>query len=619
MTKTNAACWTCRLRHKKCDEVLPTCLNCDALEISCLYSDDKPEWMDSGRLQRERAQRVKVQVKRNAKQRRGRKLIRKITREIGESTTQDAPEYPSPLSVESSGLGTVPTGNSPTETGNAAEPESQTPNGISEPNPLCDALRTGAVASELASQSPAGQLTHDFLGPPFQAALPLRNEQDLRFVASYIDYIFPMLYPCYQPSFIEGGNSWLLVLALRNRESCQLITSLSTYFLSTVPVYPGPGHRICSTFTWDELQARSELAFKGMQQEVEAVSRRGVSGNLVESIRLLANIVLLLNFETITRISQSWKHHLDAAIVLFEQILSSPGLDDDIWTQPFDPGQALLGDTPKLVPQDLYKIAASSTALRFSTGLVLIADVVSSTTLGRAPRLRQHHERLLGTVDKPRMNMKYIIGCENWVLFAITDIIELDLWKKQAKTKGAFSVLELMQRATKISQNMDERLSILADSTDDDPDRSYGIDGIFSKLNLPRHQPLQPRAYNLVSSIWANATKLYLLVVLSGWQPGSDEIVELVKRNLELFRNLPSPSWLLSLSWPFCVTSCLVAKEQESIVRGIYEEIGALRNLGSVSEVMQIAEKTWEQRGRLRSEWDLGACFGSLGRMMLLI
>ncbi|KAL2891643.1 Transcriptional regulatory protein UME6 [Ceratocystis lukuohia] len=72
-TRSSEGCWTCRLRRKKCDERRPICDNCGQLEIQCLYSEEKPEWMDNGPRQAARAEQVKAEVKIQARVRREKK------------------------------------------------------------------------------------------------------------------------------------------------------------------------------------------------------------------------------------------------------------------------------------------------------------------------------------------------------------------------------------------------------------------------------------------------------------------------------------------------------------------------------------------------------------------
>jgi hypothetical protein len=52
-------CWTCRLRRKKCDENRPSCTRCVSLELECHGYGPKPEWMDRGAREKEKALKFK--------------------------------------------------------------------------------------------------------------------------------------------------------------------------------------------------------------------------------------------------------------------------------------------------------------------------------------------------------------------------------------------------------------------------------------------------------------------------------------------------------------------------------------------------------------------------------
>ncbi|KAK2933553.1 Zn2-C6 fungal-type DNA-binding domain [Fusarium oxysporum f. sp. vasinfectum] len=64
------ACWTCRLRRKKCDRTRPACRGCGDLSIDCHYSSERPHWMDGGYKQKQKAKLVKAQVVQGATSRR---------------------------------------------------------------------------------------------------------------------------------------------------------------------------------------------------------------------------------------------------------------------------------------------------------------------------------------------------------------------------------------------------------------------------------------------------------------------------------------------------------------------------------------------------------------------
>lgn len=87
-----AACWTCRLRHKRCDGSLPRCGACSALEISCHHGDRKPDWMDDGEQQRQMTQQFKTEVRQSARRRRGISLMQNIAHAITTRTDEPAPQ-----------------------------------------------------------------------------------------------------------------------------------------------------------------------------------------------------------------------------------------------------------------------------------------------------------------------------------------------------------------------------------------------------------------------------------------------------------------------------------------------------------------------------------------------
>jgi hypothetical protein len=447
----------------------------------------------------------------------------------------------------------------------------------------------------------------------------LNGEEDLRFIMSYKDYVFPLLHPFYHPSFFEGGHNWLLVAALRNTESRQLIVSLATYFFSLVPIFPGVGFQLCSTFTWAEVQSQSEQAFKGMQHRVETLGQRGVASNLWETTHLLGDIMLLLEFETMTQYSQVWGIHLDAAIILSKQILASPQLESFVWRAPFNPGSMPSQEASQLTPTGAYLFSSTQVAFRFFVAKIVIADIISSVALEQTPRLQNYYERLMSGQEDTNLCLKDVTGCENCVYLSIAEIVELDVWKKQAKTSGNFSFMTLVQRAGKIVEKLDLGLAGLCEDADATQDNHGGRLGLFPEFTLLRNTRPPQSSYNSITHIWANSARLYLLVVLSGWQPESDEVVKLVSTNLDLLEGLSSPSWLTTLAWPFCVTSCLASEWQEATIFRLFERTKPLSNVGGLSEGMKIAQETWKRRRSITAGWGMADCFKCLGSVPLLI
>lgn len=460
---------------------------------------------------------------------------------------------------------------------------------------------------------------HFLFGNTFRERLKvdLDGEEDLRYLMTYKDYVFPLLHPFYHTSLFEGGHNWLLVAAFRKPESRQLIVSLVTYFFSVVPLVPGAGYTMCSTFAWGQVQKQSEQAFKGMQSRVEML---GATANLWERTHLFGDIMLLLEFEAMTQYSQAWRPHLDAAIILFKQILDSPESRHVVWRVTFDPTQMSADQANRInCSGGVNLFSSTQVALRFFAAKIILADIVSSSALEQVPGLNEHHEKLMSGQGETSLNMKDVTGCENWVFLSIAEAVALNAWKKETKSKGNFSFMTLIQRAGKILEKLDGGLVMLNDEEHRVQETTNQRGEIFAEFTLLRTMRPPHDAYYAITRVWANAARLYLIVVLSGWQPDMDEVVDLVSASLVLLENLTTPSWLTTLAWPICVTGCLASESQETAVEQVFSRTKPLSNVGGLIEAMKIIRQTWAQRGELSQEWDLTTCFRSLDDIPLLV
>ncbi|EEY17422.1 conserved hypothetical protein [Verticillium alfalfae VaMs.102] len=63
METSSAGCWTCKLRHRKCDAATPACAECDDRGIPCYGYGMKPSWMDGGAMEVKELTRIKKAVK----------------------------------------------------------------------------------------------------------------------------------------------------------------------------------------------------------------------------------------------------------------------------------------------------------------------------------------------------------------------------------------------------------------------------------------------------------------------------------------------------------------------------------------------------------------------------
>ncbi|KAL3492014.1 fungal-specific transcription factor domain-containing protein [Aspergillus germanicus] len=608
-------CWTCRLRRKKCDKVRPVCGCCEALGIQCHSDTRKPEWMKNGTKQREMAQRIKAEVKRSASRRRSKKLMQRIARDLEEGEEDVQPEIPETGSL------TEPTRETTNDSNSNEEPAWRVVSSNTSPpsnsNAGLDAPGVGFDHS--TDGSPPGPLDYSTAPDSHRLFQRLDNELELSFMMIYLDYTFPVLFPFYTPTIFDGGRSWLLVLPMKIRALYHTTLSLTSYFFSNVPISSGPAYSSCISIANGEQRKQIDLAVKMVQYDLQNINSRGVHYDLVESAYLLESIVQLLIYESLVATSETWRMHLDAGIVLFEGIVKSDSGNITALLDLMEQRSSL-----PMVTSGYTLWNSDQASFRFFSAVLLLADIVSATALGQPPRLRDCHDDLLTKLyqeGKPLLQLQDFFGCQSWALRQIGEIAALDAWKKDMKTRRTFTISQLVKGASAIEQELQNGLDSLNSTSGSDIPT-------LKQLDLPKalnpactHQTACAHdTIKLITRIWAYAARMYLHVVLSGWQIAAPEIRDDVARMLDFFAMLPSPSLLRSLAWPLCVAGCLAGEEQEATFRGLIISMGPIGTLGTMSEVLRILEYTWRDRERVDIDTcDIAACLRSGGHVVLLI
>ncbi|KAK4129145.1 hypothetical protein N657DRAFT_56936 [Parathielavia appendiculata] len=621
--RSSGGCWTCRLRRKKCDEERPVCKGCLALEINCLYSYEKPEWMDGGERQRQRAEWLKKEVKLQATRRRELRYLQglEIRLESHDASLTDdsdtaAPKdwiNAAPPSIQTTGLSTPEAGT-----------QDSTPASASD-TALTDIALTVPSPDEHSSASP-------FPGLDLRASLS--QEAEAQSAMMYLDYVFPFLFPYYRPSFADVGRGWLLVLLTKNKALFHSALSLAGYFHVIVLGHIEDASPHCHTHNLELLHEQQGLALQWLRREMQDIITRGVKGNLAEANRVMASIVQLMTCDVAIAKPGNWTMHLDAATELFNEIMKHHAMAED--------GHACfimvllqLGSRPFTWTPKNHPWGSDQAILRFFTAQLLFFDTLASTALQQPPRLQQWHQGLLATLNEealkrvpesekeatvPHINLQEFLGVENWVVIAVAEIAALDSWKKDMRRAGSLSVAELVSRGSAIEQRLRGSLVALENAS-----LSPGLaDGPQHLLQYyaGTFMPQMMHGSSTNTRIWAQAAITYLSVVLSGWQPSSHEIQLSVTRTVEMLLSLPSPDCLRTLVWPFTVTGCLATPDQEQLFRDMVAGMGPLKVFGTIREGLAIMEKVWERRAEIESmsdQWDLATCLRCLGEPALLI
>ncbi|KAK1829928.1 fungal-specific transcription factor domain-containing protein [Podospora conica] len=619
--RSSEGCWTCRLRRKKCDETRPLCDACATLEIECLYSDEKPEWMETAETQKDRAEWLKLEVKRKAAERRERRYLQAV--ELGIESLEFSHRPDRTRAGSDSGRKDTP---------DASTASSAPSSSAKHPDPVSETSRhaDSSQASPFASLTPPSTADGDTT-----SKLPM-DDRELNLLVVYLDYVFPSLFPLYRPRLTDAGRGWLLVLFTRNKALLHTALSVASLFLNIVynhgfenPVEP------CKLHNWDELQKQQELALRELQAEMQAIMTRGVRGYLAETTRVLASIIQLLTVEVGIANTGSWVMHLNAATELFTMTMQEHGNGADMGASAFPSLLVRLGwpGYPYGTPFN-HPWTPDQASLRFSTAFALLFDTVAATTLEQEPRLRQWHRHLLGGLDEetrnllppetereyvlPHIDLMEYVGLQNWVVLSISEIATLDAWKKENKKNGSLSVAQLVTRAARIEQDIREHMAADEMTGLQDTTPTMNANKLLEYLQPTTVQPVD----TLRSRIWAQAALTYLNVVVSGWQPACEEIRTSVAITIQLLLQLKAPGYLWSLIWPFTITGCMAAPHEEQTFRDLVAAMGPLVLFGTSRKALSIMEHVWENRVEVEEhadQWDYAACFRCLGHSALLV
>ncbi|KAF4549586.1 Fungal specific transcription factor domain-containing protein 69 [Elsinoe fawcettii] len=490
------------------------------------------------------------------------------------------------------------------------------------PTPLSH-LAPSLSASTTTSHDQVPISEHGALGPQsFVAsgwAVPIPMQLSSAMI--YLDYVFPFLFPFYQPSLIETGRQWLLGLLCQNDVTFHVATSLSAYFFTLVPQSDDQDmHDDCKALVLENLEQQMDMAFTSIQDTLSVTSNRRGQRLLLDMVRVIEEIIQLLIVEVTVRRSSHWTVHLTPALSILDEVLRDHGIEGERLTL-----KILLDALPSNIPAGTahhksLPNTADQSALIFFVSLLAFLDIIASTSLAKSPSLQRYHDDLLtsGSGSIPSVQLESITGCQNWVLLVIGNIATLCEWKARAKQSGTFSVFDLVRHAEPISQALQkgmEALEAIDQRPVPAPARFRDIYAYYS-----RHDKSIDGAFiSKITRLWACAASIYLSVSLSGWQTQHVDVQSSVHKILDIAPTIESPAQLRSLAWPICVAGCLALPGQESDFRRLVGRMGSLCEFGTMSNALRIMEAVWSKRDSIDPDsWNLSSSLRILGSPALL-
>lgn len=448
--------------------------------------------------------------------------------------------------------------------------------------------------------------------------VPLVNmgdDSDLHYIMIYIDYIFPIIFPFYRPSVLEGGRSWMFATFL-NHETMRCTTrALAAHFLAIVPCQPTPVPLNCASAAHVDGREQTTSALRQLQEDLGALIERGpmtTPDDVLRETKVLNGVVHMLNTEKIMS-AETWNLHLDPAIAQLGSILqSSIAHGTSSWAK-------VLNTLRMCASESMYPIwSADQAAFRFSVGSLLVDDILASVSLETAPKLEPCWVDILGdNLSAPNpvnVNLEDLVGCQNWAMQGIGQVSSLAAWKKEMIRDGMLQRSEIKFRGSIIENRIRERLVVFMETIPvNEPEASSFAIDTFTNKEIRKYSPT-------ITLIWAHTALLFLQVAVTGWSPSDYQVRESIAKLVNLFSELSdAPTVLHTLAFPLALAGCLSTGPNEGRFQTIIKRMGALASLGAMKSMVKIVENAWRNQDHVVAESQtMAACLNSLGYPVLL-
>ncbi|KAH8805463.1 fungal-specific transcription factor domain-containing protein [Xylogone sp. PMI_703] len=396
-------CWTCRLRHVKCDEGSPTCLQCNIRCITCHGYGPKPAWMNGGQREIEIKRVIKDTIKKNIKQQK--RTRNHVSKGHDRNHIQDRlheRESSSPLQDAIMASLSAQDVNSEEIQRNV----SSSPKEIQEIDPL---------------------QTHQLKNRSFAEPLSYKESSLLMY---YLDHVFPMQYPYYRKGTWDRG--WLLWLLSKNGPLYRTSIGLAAL------------HR-CS-LTGEKKEHGLELqhhtrALRELQNFIGHFDTDKIRDDNDTLAEIVSCSVALISFEVLRGSTNNWQAHLFAMTSLINS-MNLPLRNSTSLPQP---------------SSDSFFKRKIHAALEFYIPVVLWMDILACVATRQKPKLL--YDELLHPDNN--FNLANVMGCQNWIMKAIGDLGVLNEWKLDALASNSFDCNDFNRGAQIIEDNLEDGIEIL--------------------------------------------------------------------------------------------------------------------------------------------------------------
>ncbi|CAM1509906.1 Fc.00g002410.m01.CDS01 [Cosmosporella sp. VM-42] len=430
-------------------------------------------------------------------------------------------------------------------------------------NPISDPRTSQEDGINLSQdRSTETSLLEDGDSPLAESMISLPKDEFF-LIMQFLDHVFPLQYPLYNPGILEAGRGWLLQLILQSQPLYHAALAFSAYHRRAT-IFAKISHpRRASSLVQQEKHL--EICIKSLSQSAQnSCPKKGLG--------VAFSVVQMMFFELFTGHSNAWQAHLRAAMNMYRQSyknnLAKFGLEEES-------RKILNEDLPP--PENEGMVTSEVVTFRFFSATMIWLDIISSITAGIAPYLLGHHSRFAATDS--RTKLEDIMGCKNSVMFQIGRIAALYDHKTRALQQGDFGCTEFEQAVVEISRDVQRGLSQYASECDSVP--------WFNRRSDP------PK---LLTNIFRHMASVYLHLVTHGFQK-LEALDDSISRVMKLLQTQTSTYLLPALVAPLFIVGSVAREGDEPFFRHIFSSQELLDpSLEHRGKILPILEDIWMRR-----------------------
>ncbi|KAL6918215.1 hypothetical protein FSST1_009710 [Fusarium sambucinum] len=400
-----SGCWTCKLRHRKCDLHVPACRECKDRCIPCHGYGPKPVWMDGSAAEKQELTRIKKDIKLNVRNaRRARKSGRQREKDTT-PTARQSPLQPSPVQDATSHLSPL------------------------QPGDVADHVHLDLQTQPTAQGETSPQVS---LCPETSAPSYILQPKSASLIMYYLDHVFCWQFPYFRIRSRLGDRGWLLLFLSNGGSLSCAALALAARHRNAIQVPQQQGYHYNQEAFEYYSRALRELCEFSRRTEIETLL-----SDKPKLAEFLAASMTLISFQVFNGAEYDWLPHLDAVMTVLGMI------------SPKALRKSSSSNNPSVSPVSINSGEESHPDFSFLITQALWFDILACVSTGRVPRIAYQQ-----WLEESDLEMADLMGCYNWVMVAIGDLAHLQAWKEDMQDKRTLSVPELVIKC----QNIETRL-----------------------------------------------------------------------------------------------------------------------------------------------------------------